>query len=168
MRVGNGKLPRSSINVWSQKVTGVILGWVSTNIRPKNSRGDPQSCCGNFGMAVPYYVGLCGGCPWLMEYAKRAQRTHRHHHPPLPPPPTPNVSAAILAAIMVGRKKLDDKAVGAVVGWPLLFLVCFLWYLCIWLCRKVLDATFRIFSCGMSLLFIFSFFLHDLYFLVQV
>ena len=51
-----------------------------------------------------------------MEYAKRVQRTHRHHHPPLPPPPTPNVSAAILAAIMVGRKKLDDKAVGAVVG----------------------------------------------------
>ena len=114
MRVGNGKLRQSSINVWSQKVTGVILGWVSTNIGPKNSRGDPKSCCGNFGVAVPYYVGPCGGCPLLMECANRVQRTHRQHHPP--PPPTPKVSAAILAAIMVGRKKLDYKAVGKVVG----------------------------------------------------
>jgi len=49
-----------------------------------------------------------------MECANKIQRTHREHHPPLPP--TPKVSAAILAAIMVGRKKLDDKAVGTVVG----------------------------------------------------
>ena len=44
-----------SSDMWGLKVADLVLGWLSTN-------GEPESCRGDSGVAIPLSVGPCGSC----------------------------------------------------------------------------------------------------------
>ena len=75
----------------------------STNVGSKSCRSDPQSCRGTSGVAVLDEWGPPGEHKELID--------------------TPKSVVEILAAIAVGKKKLDNKAVATAVGWLLLFML---------------------------------------------